>query len=42
MNFRVAKKISKNAETLHYNKAQVAKAATVLRRSKKNAEKASK
>ena len=42
MNLRVAKKISKNAGTLSYNKAQLAKAETVLRRSKKNAEKASK
>jgi hypothetical protein len=42
MNLRVAKKISKNATNLDYGKTQVTKAETVLRRSKKNAEKASK
>jgi hypothetical protein len=46
MNLRIAKKITKNAETLNYSKTQISKAATVLRRkavtNAKNAAKAAK
>jgi hypothetical protein len=40
MKLRVAKKITKNLETLSYHKAQTAKAETVMRRAAKRAEKA--
>ena len=36
MNYRVAKKILKNRETLDYNKGQIQKAETFMRRYEKN------
>ncbi len=42
MKLRVAKKITKNLDVLQYHEAQTVKAATVMRRAAKRADKAEK
>jgi hypothetical protein len=42
MKLRVAKKITKNLDILNYHEAQTVKAATMMRRAAKRAEKAEK